>query len=142
MNTALAIKPIKPINPIKVILPVWFALALAGSVLGVFHSRQGPPILVGAAALLPLAIFVILYLRSPEFRQFLLRADLRVLTLVQTWRVAGILFVILYYRGVLPGTFALPAGWEILRLASPRRWSRGPSRRGRSSRNARLSGGM
>src|SRR5262249_4056411 len=37
--------------------------------------------------------------------------DLRVLTLAQTWRVGGLVFVILYFQGALPGTFALPAGW-------------------------------
>jgi hypothetical protein len=108
MITALALKPI---NPLKAVVPLWFLLALAGSVLGVFDSRQGPPILVGAAAILPVAASVIWYRRSSAFRQLVFGADLRLLTLAQAWRVAGLLFVILYYRGALPGTFALPAGW-------------------------------
>jgi hypothetical protein len=33
-----------------------------------------------------------------------------VLTLAQTWRVGGIVFLILYLQGALPGVFALPAG--------------------------------
>jgi hypothetical protein len=37
--------------------------------------------------------------------------DLRVLTLAQTWRVGGIVFLLLYRQGALPGVFALPAGW-------------------------------
>jgi hypothetical protein len=37
--------------------------------------------------------------------------DLRVLTLAQTWRVGGIVFLILHQQGALPGVFAIPAGW-------------------------------
>jgi hypothetical protein len=33
------------------------------------------------------------------------------LTIVQTWRIVGMTFVVLYVYGILPGVFALPAGW-------------------------------
>src|SRR5208282_1346807 len=45
------------------------------------------------------------------FRQFVSSIDLRVLTWVQTWRVLGIVFLIVHQRELLPGVFALPAGW-------------------------------
>jgi len=35
----------------------------------------------------------------------------RSLTLVQSWRVAGYAFLVLYAYNILPGLFALPAGW-------------------------------
>ena len=93
------------------VLVVWFLLALGGSLLGVFDSEPRPPIPLGLAAVLPVAVFAFGYLTSVRFREFVLSLDLRVLTVAQTWRVGGIVFVILYLRGALPGVFALPAGW-------------------------------
>jgi len=93
------------------IISLWFLLALGGSVLGVFDSKQRLPIPLGAAAALPVVAYAICYLRWAEFRQFVLAANLRVLTLAQTWRVGGVVFLILHHQGLLPGVFALPAGW-------------------------------
>jgi uncharacterized membrane protein len=100
------------------ILPLWFLLALGGSLLGVFDSQQRPPIPLGAAAVLPVVAFAIWYLRSAEFRQFVLAADLRILTLAQTWRVGGVVFLILHRQGVLPGVFAIPAGWGDIAIGA------------------------
>jgi hypothetical protein len=93
------------------VLSVWFLLALAGSLLGVFDSEPRPPLPLGLAAIGPVAVFAFFYLTSARFREFLLSLDLRALTLAQTWRIGGIVFVVLYLQGILPGTFALPAGW-------------------------------
>jgi hypothetical protein len=98
-------------NLTAAVLLAWFLLALAGSLLGVFDSEPRPPIPLGLAAVVPVAVFVFGYLSSARFRQFVSSLDLRVLTLAQTWRVGGIVFVILYLQGALPGAFALPAGW-------------------------------
>lgn len=92
------------------ILGIWFLLAVAGSLLGVFDSTPRPPIALGLAAVVPVAIFAFGYRQSAGFRQFVLSSDLRLLTLAQTWRAGGIVFLILYWRGLLPGVFALPAG--------------------------------
>lgn len=94
-----------------VVLVLWFLLAVIGSWLGVFDSTPRPPILLGLGAVVPVAIFGIGYFGSARFRQFLLSLDLRTLTLVQTWRVGGLVFLLLHQRGLLPGVFALPAGW-------------------------------
>jgi hypothetical protein len=93
------------------ILVSWFLFAVDCSWLGLFDNPQRPPLLIGLAAVVPVLLFLAWYLRSRELRQFLLDVDLRLLTLVQTGRVAGILFVLLHARGLLPGIFALPAGW-------------------------------
>lgn len=100
------------------ILSLWFLLALSCSLLGVFDSKQGPPIPLGVAAILPVVAYAICYLRWTEFRQFVLAANLRVLTLAQAWRVGGILFLILYRQGVLPATFAIPAGWGDIAIGA------------------------
>ena len=99
-------------------LALWFLLALGGSLLGVFDSERRPPIPLGEAAILPVVIFAIWYLRSAEFRQFVLAADLRILTLAQTWRVGGVVFLLLHRQGVLPGVFALPAGWGDIAIGA------------------------
>ncbi|MGH7206498.1 MAG: hypothetical protein ACREI2_09865 [Nitrospiraceae bacterium] len=100
------------------ILSLWFLFALSCSLLGVFDSKQRPPIPLGAAAILPVVIYAICYLRSTEFRQFVLAANLRVLTLAQTWRVGGVVFLILHHQGLLPGVFALPAGWGDIAIGA------------------------
>lgn len=89
---------------------LWFYAALACSVAGVFDTRHGPPIPLGVAALLPVVAFIVGYLRWPAFREMVLHANLRMLTLAQTWRVMAVTFLVLYSQRVLPGAFAIPAG--------------------------------
>ena len=98
-------------NLTAAVLLAWFLFALGGSLLGLFDSGPRPPLLLGLAAAVPVAAFVVCYLTSAEFREFVLSLDLRGLALAQTFRVVGIVFVILYSLGALPGAFALPAGW-------------------------------
>jgi len=100
------------------ILAFWFLLALSFSLLGVFDSKYRPPISLGAAAILPVIAFAIGYLKLTEFRQFVLASNLGILTLAQTWRVGGVVFLILHRQGVLPGVFALPAGWGDIAIGA------------------------
>jgi hypothetical protein len=100
------------------ILSLWFLVALSCSLLGVFDSKQRLPIPLGAAALLPVVAYAICYLTWTEFRRFVLAANLRLLTLAQTWRVGGVVFLILHHRGLLPGMFALPAGWGDIAIGA------------------------
>jgi hypothetical protein len=90
---------------------VWFLLALIGSLTGAFDSQPRPPFMLGLSALVPVAVFAIFYRASMKFREFAMSVNPRILMLAQAWRVIGIVFVVLYYRGALPGVFALPAGW-------------------------------
>ena len=112
MAQALTTRPATGVrNLTAAALAAWFFLALGGSLLGAFDSGPRPPLPLGLAAVVPVAAFVACYLTSARFRVFVLSLDLRVLTLTQTFRVVGIVFVILYFLGALPGVFALPAGW-------------------------------
>ena len=112
MAHALTTRPATGVrNLTAAALAAWFFLALGGSLLGAFDSGPRPPLPLGLAAVVPVAAFVACYLTSARFREFVLSLDLRVLTLAQTFRVVGIVFVILYFLGALPGVFALPAGW-------------------------------
>src|SRR6266850_1119933 len=93
------------------LIAMWFLFMLVASLSGVFDSGHRPPIALGTAAVLPVLVFTAGYLKWPAFRRFVLGANLPLLTLAQTWRVGGLIFVILYYKHILPGAFALPAGW-------------------------------
>jgi hypothetical protein len=112
MLQALTTRPASGVRALTAaIVAAWFLLALGGCLLGVFDSQPRPPIALGLAAIIPIALFEFCYRFSAGFRQFVSAVDLRVLTAAQTGRVAGVVFVILYYQGALPAVFALPAGW-------------------------------
>ena len=72
-----------------------------------------PRLYLKLIVLLAVIAFAIGYLKLTEFRQFVLASNLGILTLAQTWRVGGVVFLILHRQGVLPGVFALPAGWGL-----------------------------
>ncbi len=103
---------------ITAVLVSWFLLALSASWFGVFSDPQRPPLLLGAAAVVPVLIFAAWYVRSEALRRFIVEIALRALTMLQTGRVAGVLFVMLYLRGLLPGVFALPAGWGDIAIGA------------------------
>jgi hypothetical protein len=42
----------------------------------------------------------------------------RTLTFVQSWRIVGFTFLVLYASGILPGYFALPAGWGDIAIGA------------------------
>jgi hypothetical protein len=117
MAHALSTRPIHSVRNLTLaVLVVWFLLALSGSLLGVFDSDPRPPIPLGLAAVIPVAVFAFCYLTSVRFREFVLSLDLRSLTMAQTWRVGGIVFLILHQQRALPGAFALAAGWGDLAI--------------------------
>lgn len=93
------------------ILAVWFLLVLAADRAGAFESGpMRPPLGVLLAVAAPPLIFAVAYRASRRFRDFVLALDLRLLTVVQSWRVVGIMFLAFYSYGLLPGLFAWPAG--------------------------------
>jgi hypothetical protein len=111
MAHALSTRPTISVRILTVaVLAVWFLVAVAGSLLGVFDSEPNPPVHLGLAAVIPVVLFAFCYLTSVGFQELVWSLDLRLLTLAQTWRVGGIVFLILYLRGALPGVFAIPAG--------------------------------
>ena len=94
------------------LLPVWFALILSLSLLGVFEPADPPrpPIARGLAVLVPIILPVLGYTFSAGFRRRLLALDLGLLTIAQSWRIAGLTFLTLYALRLLPDLFAIPAG--------------------------------
>jgi hypothetical protein len=97
--------------PIWFVVMAWAALSLILNVLGVFtaHPDQ-PPLALLTAIIGPPMLFLIAYAFSANVRTRSLCLDLRLLTAMQGWRVIGALFLVLMSFGLLPGTFAWPAG--------------------------------
>jgi hypothetical protein len=97
--------------PVWLVVIGWAALSLISNGLGVFtaHPDQPPFALLGAL-MGPPVLFLIAYAFSARVRTLSLRLDLRLLTAMQGWRVIGALFLALMSFGLLPGTFAWPAG--------------------------------
>jgi len=98
-------------------LPVWFvvmawaALSLLLNVLGVFTAHPDrPPLALLTAIIGPPMFFLLAYAFSATVRTLALSLDLRLLTAMQAWRVIGAMFLVLMAFGLLPGTFAWPAG--------------------------------
>ena len=98
---------------------VWFLFSLTASALHIFNTNPDqPPIPLGLAVLIPIGIFAIWSAVSQPFRQFLLSLNPATLTFVQAWRIAGFVFVVLYAYNILPGNFALPAGWGDIAIGA------------------------
>lgn len=94
------------------LIAVWFIAAVSASALLLFKNdanRVGAA--VGIAAVAPIILFAAWFAAAEGFRKFALGLNARALTYAQTFRVIGVVFVILAARGVLPAMFARPAGY-------------------------------
>jgi len=100
------------------VLALWFLLVLTASLLGVFKGNPSqPPLTLGAAVVLPVLVFVLVWITSARVQRFTLSLSIRATTFAQIGRIFGGVFLILYAQGVLPGIFALPAGWGDVAIA-------------------------
>ncbi len=94
------------------LLAGWFVFALSSSALHLYENAPNtPPIALGLAVVTPVVLFLVWFASSPGFRQFILSLSPRAVTLVQSVRVAGIVFLALGTYKILPAYFALSAGW-------------------------------
>ncbi len=101
------------------VLGAWFLFSLAASGVHLFENNSSrPPVGIGLAVLTPIVLFALWYATSPGFRQFALSLSPRTLTLVQAWRIGGFTFLVLHAHGILPGIFALPAGWGDIAIGA------------------------
>jgi hypothetical protein len=99
------------VSILTIVLLAWFLLVLAAGTGGLFESGPTrPPLAVLVAVVAPLLVFGAAYRASCRFRDFVLVIDLRLLTAFQSWRVIGVVFLVLYAFDLLPGAFAWPAG--------------------------------
>jgi hypothetical protein len=97
----------------------WFISVLTAAALHLFKNdanRVG--VAVAIAALTPIVVFSLWFAASERFREFALSLNPRILTSAQSWRIIGFTFVVLEARGVLPGIFALPAGYGDMAIGA------------------------
>lgn len=108
---------------VSTLLGAWFILALTASALHLYQAAPGqPPLAFGLAVMTPLVVFLVWFRASERLRAFTLSLNPRVLTLVQTWRVGGIVFLTLASFRILPWLFALPAGLGDLTIGLTAPW--------------------
>jgi hypothetical protein len=101
------------------IVAAWFVFAVSASSLNLFKTDPSlPPIAIGLAAFIPVVVFLLWFATSQGFREFALSLSPRTLTFVQSWRIVGFTFLVLYASGILPGFFALPAGWGDIAIGA------------------------
>jgi hypothetical protein len=94
------------------LLAAWLVFTLSASAVHLFvNATNKPPAAFGLAVLTPVIAFLLWFAYSPGFRQFVLSLSPRALTLVQSVRIAGIVFLALATYKILPAYFALSAGW-------------------------------
>jgi hypothetical protein len=97
--------------PFWIVVAAWAVLAFVLNILGVFAPRPDrPPLAFLLSVSGPPIIFAIAYTASTNVRNLALSLDLRLLTAIQAWRIVGVMFLVLMSHGLLPGTFAWPAG--------------------------------
>jgi hypothetical protein len=91
------------------ILVGWFAVAYATSVAGFYRPASGPPT-IQYGLLTPIVAGMLLFLSWPLLHRTVALIPNTWLVGVQFYRVLGVIFLLLYAGGHLPGLFALPAG--------------------------------
>lgn len=101
------------------LIGAWLITSLTVSALHGFQTDAGrPPLPLGLAVVVPVGLFVLWFFASKRFRQFVLDLNPRTLTYVHSWRLVGFTFLVLYSYGILPGLFALPAGWGDIAIGA------------------------
>ncbi len=78
------------------LLAAWLVFSLFSSALHLYRNAPNtPPIAFGIAVVTPIVLFLVWFASSPGFRQFVLSLSPRTLTLVQSMRIAGFVFLVL-----------------------------------------------
>jgi hypothetical protein len=90
---------------------VWFIAALVVGVTGTINEPGRPPVVLASFILVPIIGFITAYLLSPSLRAFTQNINLTIIVGSHLWRFVGLGFVIGWLRGVLPGGFAILAGF-------------------------------
>jgi hypothetical protein len=92
------------------LLVAWFFAALVPSWLGFYRGAPSRVPTLQYALLIPIVLGVALFWRWPVFKRIIESVPQRWIVSVQVYRVLGLIFLVLYAGGRLPGAFAVPAG--------------------------------
>jgi hypothetical protein len=88
----------------------WFVVAVVTSIAGYYRPPSGRPPTLQYGLLVPIIVGVLLFRSWPLLRRAFAMVPSNWLVGVQLYRVLGVIFLVLYAGGHLPGLFALPAG--------------------------------
>ena len=98
-------------SPVWLVVALWAMTSLVLNIFGLFAPHPDkPPLAFLISVIGPPILFVFAYSLSEKVRTLSLSLDLRLLTAIQAWRLVGVMFLVLMSLGLLPGTFAWPAG--------------------------------
>lgn len=92
------------------LLVAWFFAALLPSWFGLYGGKSSGLPTIQYGILIPILVGVALFWRWGAFRRVVEAVPQKWLAGVQVYRVLGLIFLVLYAGGHLPGLFAWPAG--------------------------------
>lgn len=95
---------------VSLLLVGWFAVAIATSIVGFYRPASGSPPTIQYGLLIPIVVGLLLARTWPLLRRTIEIIPDHWLVGVQAYRALGVIFLVLYAGGYLPGLFALPAG--------------------------------
>ncbi len=106
---------------VLLLLAGWTGLAITLAVDKFFVTAPAARTPRISLAIVPLAVGGLLFAASRTFRRAIERIPSEWLVGVQVYRLLGGVFLVGYAQGLLPGVFALPAGWGdvFIGLAAP-----------------------
>lgn len=95
---------------IAALLVVWFLAELVPAWLGLFQGATPRIPMIQYGMLVPPVLIAVLFWRWRLLRRVIEAVPQKWMVGVQFYRVLGLIFLVLYAAGELPGVFALPAG--------------------------------
>ncbi len=102
---------VKTWSVVVAVILAWFGVALYLSTRGVFETGDGTPVPpIPFAIVLPVVVGLLLLMRSAAFAAVIDATPLSWMIGMQFYRVLGVVFLMLWAGGHVPGEFALPAG--------------------------------
>ena len=116
---------------IAALLVAWFFAALVTAGLGFYEGASSRVPTIQYGLLIPIALGTALFWWWPGLKRFVESAPQQWILGVQFYRVEGLIFLVLYAAGRIPGQFALPAGIgdvlvgllaPIVAIAYTRKW--------------------
>lgn len=97
---------------LPVILLTWFLIILGLSINQFFIPEKGIlPFNLLMTGGISLSLFSLAYWLHPQFKNYVLSMDMRLLIMLHSWRTLGLSFIFLYYVNELPTLFSFLAGF-------------------------------
>lgn len=100
---------------VLITLAIWLAAAVALGLSGLYRDVPAP--VIGATNVILVALSLAAVFRIPALRAWAERVSLRGLVLYHTVRFVGVAFLMAYADGLIPGVFAIVAGWGDIAVA-------------------------